>query len=67
MATRTCDVEVSFLDDGIKALNRNALDTSPVQQVYRTVSAILALVRVSTPVLPPPMDSHRRPQLGRGD
>jgi len=45
---------VSVLDDRIDILNRNAADASPVQQVYRTVSDILALVRVIAQVLLPP-------------
>jgi len=56
MRTRTR----KFLDDRIDTLDRNAVDAFPAQQVFRTVSAILALTRVRILVLVPPADSHRR-------
>ena len=48
--TRTLDYKTDIL-------NRNAAEASPTQQIHRTVSTILVLVRVSAFVLPPPMDS----------
>jgi len=59
MATRTRKAEVSLLDDRIDVLNRNAVEVSSAKQVFRTVSATLALVRVSAPILHPPVDLHR--------
>jgi hypothetical protein len=50
MAARTRKVKVS-LDDRIDILNRNAVEASPAKQVFRTVGAILALVRVGALVL----------------
>ena len=57
MATRTHNVEASLLDDRIDALDRNAVEASPAKEVFRAVSAILALVRVSPLALRPPVDS----------
>jgi len=57
MRTRTR----KLLDDRIDTLDRNAVYASPAQQVFRTVSAILALTRVCILVLVPPTDSHWRP------
>lgn len=51
MQTRTREAEVPLLDDRIDILNRNAGDASPANQVFRTVSTILALIRVGAPVL----------------
>jgi len=59
MATR--EAKVSLLDDRIDVLNRNAVEGSPAKQVFRTVSNTLALVRVSTRILRPPVNSHREP------
>ena len=53
MATRTRNAKVSLLDDRIDILNRGAVDVSSAKQVFRTVSATLALVRVSTTILHP--------------
>ena len=53
MGTRARRVKASLLDDKIDILNRSAVEASPAQQVYRTVSAILALVRVCTHILLP--------------
>jgi len=39
------------LDDGIDILDRNAVEVSPVKQIFGTVRAILALVRVGVCVL----------------
>ena len=51
MATRTRKTKASLLDDRIGVLKRNAAGAYPAQQIYRTVSGILTLVRVSTLVL----------------
>ena len=59
--------EAPFLDGRIDILNKNSFETSPTQQVYRTASAILALVRVSAFARLSPMDSHGRPESARGD
>jgi hypothetical protein len=59
MATRTRKFEAPLLDDRIDVLNRNVAKASPAQQVYRSVSAILTLIRVSTLVPCPSADSHR--------
>ena len=61
MATRTRRAKVSLLDDRISILNQEAIEASPAKQVFRTVSATLALVRVSAPILRPPVVSHRQP------
>jgi len=58
MATRTHKARALVLDERIDILSRNALVASPAQHVYRTVGAILTLVRVSVPVLLPPRVSH---------
>jgi len=50
-----------FLDDRIDTLNRNVVDASPGCQVFRTVSAILVLTRVSIHILVSPKNSHRWP------
>jgi len=39
------------LDDKIDILDKNAAEDSPAKQVFKTVSAILALVRVSAVAL----------------
>jgi len=49
-----------ILDDRINVLDRNAVDASPAQRVFKTVSAILVLTRVSVLFLVPPIYSHRR-------
>jgi hypothetical protein len=51
MATRTRTANASLFRDRINILNKNALEASPARQIFKTASAILALVRVS--VLPP--------------
>jgi len=50
------------LDGRIDILDRNAADASPAQRVFKTVSAILVLTRVSVLPLFPPLYSysHRR-------
>ena len=48
-----------LLNDRINTLNNDAVNISPAQRIYRTVSDILVLVRVSALALLPPMDSHR--------
>ena len=39
------------LDDKIEILNTNALEASPAKEIFVTVSAILALVRVRSVVI----------------
>ena len=57
MATLTSKTKVS-LDDRIDILSRITTQVSPAKEVFTTVSAILALVRVSDIVaLHPPADS----------
>ena len=51
MATRTRKANATLFDDRINVLDRNAIETSPTKRIFRTVSAILALVRVSVLVL----------------
>ena len=51
MTTHTRNTKASLLDDKVTTLNRNAVDASPAKEVFKTVSAILALVRVSARVL----------------
>lgn len=48
---------MSLLEGRVDALNRDAIETSPVKQVFKTVSATLALVRVSALVLDLPLNS----------
>ena len=47
-----------LLNDSINILDGNAADASPTRRVFGTASAILALTRVSTLILIPPVDSH---------
>ena len=47
MAAHVPKVEASLLDDRINILDTNMVDGSPLKQVFGTVSAIIALVRVS--------------------
>lgn len=56
MAARTRKAEVPLVDDGIDILNEIAAEASPANKVFRTASAILALVRVGAPVLLPPVN-----------
>ena len=49
-----------ILDDRINILDRNAVDASPARQVFKTVSAILVLTRVSVLFLVSPVYSHPR-------
>jgi hypothetical protein len=53
ITTRTHNAEVSILGDRQDILNRNAVETSPTKEVFRTIIAILPLVRVSALVLHP--------------
>ena len=46
MATYTLEAEVFYLDERGKFSNRNAVEASSAKQVFQTVSAALALVRV---------------------
>jgi len=48
----------AFFDDRIDTLDRNAVGASPARQIFRTVSTIIALIRVSILALLPPADSH---------
>ena len=52
MAARTRRAKVSRINDKIDILNRNAAETFPANQVFRTVSVILSLVRVSARSVP---------------
>ena len=65
MATRTNKSKASFLNNGIDVLDSNTVEPSPVQKIFKTVRAILALVRVSALVLLPPIDSYRWPNQGK--
>ena len=56
MAAPTAEAQASLLDDRIGILDKNAAEASPVSQVFRTVGAILALVRVRALLLRPPVD-----------
>jgi len=47
MAARTRKIEPRLLDDRIDILNKDSVEASPQEQVFRTVNTILALVRVS--------------------
>ena len=47
MATRAHEAQASLLDDRIFILDRNLAEPFPADEVFKTVSAILALVRVS--------------------
>jgi hypothetical protein len=58
MATRTRKVETPTLDDRIDILNRDTVEVSPAKHVFRTVGAILALVRVGALVLRPSVNFH---------
>ena len=49
-----------ILDDRINILDKNAADASPTWQIFITVSAILALIRVRVLVPVPPADPHQR-------
>jgi len=46
MIRRAHKAKVSFINDRVDILNRNAVETFPAKQVFRTVNAILSLVRV---------------------
>ena len=59
MATRTRRDKASALDDRMDILNRHAVEVSPAQQVFRTVTAILALVQVIAHILILPVYPHR--------
>ena len=47
MATRSLEALASLLDDRIGILERDVTKYSPVKQVFGTISAVLALARVS--------------------
>ena len=49
MSTRARKAKVSLLDDKIHILDRGAAEYSPAKEVFKTVAAILALVRVGIP------------------
>ena len=48
MATRTLEALASLLDDRIDILERDVTKYSPAKQIFGTISAILALTRVSS-------------------
>lgn len=50
-----------LLNDRIGVLDRNVVDISSARQAFRTMSAILVLVRVSALAPPPLVDSHWLP------
>lgn len=59
MARRTRENQVQLLNDKINILERNEAEASPgVEQVFKTVSGIQALVRVSAIVPRPTLNSH---------
>ena len=58
MATRTRKAKVSLLDDRINILDQDAVKAISAKQVFGTVSATLALIRVSAPILRPPVVSR---------
>ena len=58
MATRTRETSASLLDDRGVILNKDTVEASSAKQVFVTVCAALALVRVSVPIPHPPVDSH---------
>ena len=45
------EARVSFIDGKIDILNRDVVEASPAKRIFRTVSAILSLVRVGAPIL----------------
>ena len=47
MATHSLEALTSLLDDRISILERDITKYSPAKQVFGTISAILALTRVS--------------------
>jgi len=58
LSARTCNVQMSVLDHRINILNGNAVEASHAKKVFRTASAIMVLVRVSTLVLRSSMSSR---------
>ena len=61
MATPTGEALVSLLDDRIEILDRNATEPPLAGQVFRTVRAILAFVRVRALLLRSLVDSPISP------
>ena len=61
MTTRTLETLASLLDDRIDILERDVTKYPPAKQVFRTISAILALERVSAlaPIHSWTLSSHR--------
>ena len=53
MATLAYEVKVTLSDGRTDSLGRNTIKASPAEEVFTTVGAILALVRVSTLILRP--------------
>ena len=47
MATRTRGVNTSILEDRMDILNRTAVEDSPAHEIFKTVGAILVLIKVS--------------------
>ena len=58
MATRTHKARVSLLKERSDILDNETVGASPAKEVFRTVSAILVLVRVSALAPRPPVDSR---------
>ena len=61
MATPAREALVSLLDDRIEILDRNATEPTLAGQVFRTVRAILAFVRVRALLLRSPLDRQISP------
>lgn len=57
MATRTRGVNTSVLDDRMDILNRTAVEDSPAHEIFKTVGAILVLIKVSPCAFLPPCRS----------
>jgi len=58
IATRTREARALTFDDKIDILERIAVEAFPTYQVFKTVSAILALVRVDALVPCPPVNCY---------
>ena len=59
--THTREDKVSLLDDRSNILNKDTVEASSEKQLFTTVGAALALVRVGVPIPHLPVDSHRHP------
>lgn len=52
------EARVSLIDGKIDILNRDVVEASPAKRIFRTVSAILSLVRVGAPILHLSVNHH---------